>query len=219
MIKEHEIIELINYIKDNLWLGDYQKAKELINGLRENIDFEGYMTSLDEARSSFIKLKEELEETSKLKDKLVISDRFKQMTRERELSRKAIVGLLMSELEKLSKGLLVIGPSSEIIRRDTYRYKLYEYPPNKYEIRALTDEKLKYDAQGLIENLEEKGYKLLPIGKERYMYILAFSLESYIEIVALPPKLVIEISLLTPNNEKAQELGELILDFLSRGRV
>jgi hypothetical protein len=74
MIKEHEIIELINYIKDNLWLGDYQKAKELINGLRENIDFEEYMTSLDEARSSFIKLKEELEETSKLKDKLVISD-------------------------------------------------------------------------------------------------------------------------------------------------
>jgi hypothetical protein len=219
MIKEHEIIELINYIKDNLWLGDYQKAKELINGLRENIDFEEYMTALDEARSSFIKLKEELEETSNLKDKLVISDRFKQMTRERELSRKAIVGLLMSELEKLSKGLLVIGPSSEIIRRDTYRYILYEYPPNKYEIRALTDEKLKYDAQGLIENLEEKGYKLLPIGKERYMYILAFSLESYIEIVALPPKLVIEISLLTPNSEKAQELGELILDFLSRGRV
>ena len=219
MIKEYEIIELLNYIKDNLWLGDYQKAKELINGLRENVNLEKYMTALDEARLSFIKSKQELEKISNLKDKLVISNRFKQMTRERELSREAIVGLLMTELEKLSKGLLVIGPSSEIIRRDTYRYRIYEYPPNKYEFRALTDERLKYDAQGLIENLEEKGYKLLSISKERYVYILAFSLESYIEIVALPPKLVIEVSLLNPSSEKAQELGELILGFLSRGRV
>jgi hypothetical protein len=219
MIKEYEIIELLNYIKDNLWLGDYQKAKELINGLRENVDLEKYVTALDEVRLSFIKSKEELEKISNLKDKLVISDRFKQVTRERELSREAIVGLLMTELEKLSKGLLVIGPYSEIIRRDTYRYKIYEYPPNKYEFRALTDERLKYDAQGLIENLEEKGYKLLPISKERYVYILAFSLESYIEIVAHPPKLVIEISLLNPSSEKARELGELILGFLSRGHV
>jgi hypothetical protein len=50
------------------------------------------------------------------------------------------------------------------------------------------------------------------------MLILTLS-ESYIEIVVLLPKLVIEISLLNPSSEKAQELGELILGFLSRGRV
>jgi len=107
----------------------------------------------------------------------------------------------------------MIEPFCEVVQKTSYRYTIFEYP-SKYEIRALIEGRVECNVKELVKKLEEKEFKLLKINERRYVYIAAFSTQSYIEVSALLPKVSINISLLTPGKENAQELGEMIINSL-----
>jgi hypothetical protein len=116
-------------------------------------------------------------------------------------------------LEKLLDRLREVKLFWEIIKKPSYRYTIFEYPP-KYEIRVLIDKKVEANVNELIKKLEEKGFKCSKFGEKHYVFITAYSTQSYIEIAILFPKVSINISLLTPKKEEAQKLVEMIIDSL-----
>jgi hypothetical protein len=116
----------------------------------------------------------------------------------------------LEEIERLLRERKLI---QEVIHKPFYRYTIFEYPP-KYEIRVLIDEKVEGKVNEVVKKLEEKGFKCSKFGDKYYVFIVAYSTQSYIEIAILLPKVSINISLLIPNKEKVQELGETIIDAL-----
>jgi len=215
---EQEIVEVANQIRDNLWLGDIQRVKEIITTFlkmkESTIKFE---ESFKEVSSSFRKAqwicKEWDKELKGFKYEVFLSREFKEQIREPFKLKEAIAGLLVFGLKKLLKRLESIEPFCEVIQKPSYRYTIFEYL-YKYELRALIDGRVECNIKELVKKLEEKGFELSKIYERQYAYIRAFSTQGYIEISILLPKVSISISLLTPNKEHAQELGEMIINSL-----
>jgi len=215
---EQEIVEVTNQIKDNLWLGDIRKVKEIItNFLRMRESTLEFQQSFKEVSFSFRRAqsicKYLYREYKGFKYELSLSKEFKEQIKEPSKLKEAITGLLMFDLEKLLKRLETIEPFCEVIQKPSYRYTIFEYSA-KYELRALIEGRVECNVRELVKRLEEKGFKLSSIFERGYAYITAFSTQGYIEISALLPKVSIIISLLTPNKEYAQELGEMIINSL-----
>jgi hypothetical protein len=224
MTLEQKIIDGVNQVKDNLWLGDIKKIKEIINAILSEEKFiNKSQNSFKEIRSLFEEAKKEAMEQYKEKSfeyKLFLSKKFKERIMEPFKFDEAIIGLLVFELKRLRYKLEKIEQLlreskliQEIIQKPFYRYTIFEYPP-KYEIRVLIDKKIKANVNELIKKLEGKGFKCSKFGEKHYVFITAYSTQSYIEIAILFPKVSISISLLTPKKEEAQKLGEMIIDSL-----
>jgi hypothetical protein len=224
MTLEQKIIDGVNQVKDNLWLGDIKKIKEIINAILSEEKFiNKSQNSFKEIRSLFEEAKKEAMEQYKEKSfeyKLFLSKKFKERIMEPFKFDEAIIGLLVFELKRLRYKLEKIEQLlreskliQEIIQKPFYRYTIFEYPP-KYEIRVLIDKKVEANVNKLIKKLEEKGFKCSKFGEKHYVFITAYSTQSYIEIAILFPKVSINISLLTPKKEEVQKLVETIIDSL-----
>jgi predicted transcriptional regulator len=215
---EQEIVEVMNQIRDNLWLGDVRRVKEIItNLLKMKESARKFQRSFKEVSTSFRiaqKICKDLyKERKGFEYELSLSKEFKERIREPSKLREAIIGLLIFDFEQLLKRLEIIKPLSEVIQKPSYRYTIFEYL-SKYELRALIEGRVECNVRELVRKLEERGFKLSSVFERRYVYITAFSTQGYIEILALLPKVSIFISLLTPNKEYAQELGEMIINSL-----
>jgi predicted transcriptional regulator len=215
---EQEIVEVMNQIRDNLWLGDVRRVKEIItNFLKMKESARKFQRSFKEVSTSFRiaqKICKDLyKERKGFEYELSLSKEFKERIREPSKLREAIIGLLIFDFEQLLKRLEIIKPLSEVIQKPSYRYTIFEYL-SKYELRALIEGRVECNVRELVRKLEERGFKLSSVFERRYVYITAFSTQGYIEILALLPKVSIFISLLTPNKEYAQELGEMIINSL-----
>jgi hypothetical protein len=215
---EQEIVEIINQIRDNLWLGDIRRVKEIVTTfLRMKESTSKFQKSFEEVYHSFKiaqkRCKDLYKEHKGFEYELSLSKEFREQIKEPSKLKEAIAGLLMFDLEKLSKRLEMIEPFCEIVQKPSYQYTIFEYP-SKYEIRVLIEGRVECNIKGLVKKLEEKGFKLSKINERRYSYIAAFSMQSYIEVSILIPKVSINISLLTPSKENAQELGEMIINSL-----
>jgi hypothetical protein len=220
MSLEQDVVETLNRIRDNLWLGDVQKTKEIItNFLRMNEATHKFLESFRVVSHLFgiasREAKERYNQRKGFEYKLFLSKMFRERIKEPSMINEAIVGLLLYDLVKLSKTLRHIGPLREVYQRPHYRYTLFEYPP-KYEIRALVEGKVEYELERLVRNLGEDGFESLKIEEGSYAYVVAFSTRGYIETSVLFPKVSIYISLLNPSKENAQRLGETIVDSLIR---
>jgi predicted transcriptional regulator len=215
---EQEIVEVMNQIRDNLWLGDVRRVKEIItNFLKMKESARKFQRSFKEVSTSFRiaqKICKDLyKERKGFEYELSLSKEFKERIREPSKLKEAIIGLLIFDFEQLLKRLEIIKPLSEVIQKPSYRYTIFEYL-SKYELRALIEGRVECNVRELVRKLEERGFKLSSVFERRYVYITAFSTQGYIEILALLPKVSIFISLLTPNKEYAQELGEMIINSL-----
>jgi hypothetical protein len=224
MTLEQKVLKGVNQIKDNLWLGDIKKTKEIIDNILSDEKFiRKYLNSFQEVYSLFGEVKKEVIKQYKkgsFEYKLFISKKFKERIMEPFKFEEAIIGLLVLELKRLRYKLEKIEPLlreskliQEIIQKPFYRYTIFEYPP-KYEIRVLIDKKVEANVNELVKKLEEKGFKCSKFGGKHYAFITAYSTQSYIEIAILFPKVSINISLLTPKKEEAQKLGEMIIESL-----
>jgi hypothetical protein len=224
MTLEQKVLNGVNQIKDNLWLGDIKKTKEIIDNILSDEKFiRKYLNSFQEVYSLFEEVKKEVIKQYKKESfeyKLFLSKRFKERIREPFKYEESIIGLLIFEIKRLRYKLEKIEPLlkesrliQEIIQKPSYRYTIFEYPP-KYEIRVLIDKKVEANVNKLIKKLEEKGFKCSKFGEKHYVFITAYSTQSYIEIAILFPKVSISISLLTPKKEEAQKLVEMIIDSL-----
>jgi hypothetical protein len=215
---EQEIVEVINQIKDNLWLGDIRKVQEIItNFLKMKESVIKFQQSFKEVSTQFRIAhricKDLYKERKGLKYELSLSKEFKERLRESSKLKEAIIGLLIFDLEKLSKRLETIEPLCKVVQRPSYRYTIFEFA-SKYEVRALIERRVECNVRELVRKLEERGFKLSTILEKRYTYVTAFSTQGYIEVSALLPKVSIFISLLAPSKEHAQELGEIIINSL-----
>mgnify|MGYP006977941465 CR=1 FL=1 len=211
---EQKITETVNQIRDNLWLGDVQKIKEIITILRMEEFKDKFKKSFDEVSYSFKMARKVSKERYRgFEYKLFLSQEFKERIKESSKLKEAIAASLLFDLEMLLERLNDIEPFCKVVQKPLYRYTIFEYPP-KYEIRALIDRRLECSVKGLVKRLEEEGFKVSKIDEKRYAYVVAFSVEGYIEISMLLPKVTINISLLAPNKERAQELGEMIINSL-----
>jgi hypothetical protein len=215
---EQEIVEVINQIKDNLWLGDIRKVQEIItNFLKMKESVIKFQQSFKEVSTQFRiaqRICKDLYKESKgLKYELSLSKEFKERLRESSKLKEAIIGLLIFDLEKLSKRLETIEPLCKVVQKPSYRYTIFEFA-SKYEVRALIERRVVYNVRELVRKLEERGFKLSTIFEKRYTYVTAFSTQGYIEVSALLPEASIFISLLAPSKEHAQELGEIIINSL-----
>lgn len=214
-------METINQIKDNLWLGDIQEAKNIITTFLKEMEESTaeLQRSFEEVSSLFKEVKERCSPYRKhkgldLKYELCLSEEFKERIREPSKLKEAITGLLIFDLKKLLNILKMIEPFCKIIQKFSYRYTIFEYHPSKYEIRALIEREAKCNVENLVKKLEEEGFKLSKIIEKKYMHIAAFSTQGHIEISVLLPKVSIIIYLLTPSKEYVQELGEMIMNSL-----
>jgi hypothetical protein len=216
MTPEQKIIDVANQVKDNLWLGDIKSIKEIIiNFLWTERFVNKFKNSFEQARKLYEKVKKEAEMQYKedFERELYLAKKFKEQVKESSKLKEAIIGLLIIELDKLLDRVKEVKLFWEIIKKPSYRYTIFEYPP-KYEIRVLIDKKVKANVNELIKKLEEKGFKCSKFGEKHYVFITAYSTQSYIEIAILFPKVSINISLLTPKKEEAQKLVEMIIDSL-----
>jgi hypothetical protein len=218
MMVEQEIVEVMNQIRDNLWLGDIQRVKEIItNFLKMEESPIKFQQSFREVFTSFRiaqKIcKDRYKELKGLKYELPLSKEFKERLRESSKLKEAIIGLLIFDLQKLLRRLETIEPLCKVVQRPSYRYTIFEYA-SKYEVRALIEGRVECNVRELVKKLEERGFKLSTVFEKRYTYVTAFSTQGYIEVLALLPKVSIFISLLTPSKEYVQELGEIIINSL-----
>jgi hypothetical protein len=218
MMVEQEIVEVMNQIRDNLWLGDVRRVKEIItnflkmkeSAIKFQQSFRGVFTSFRIAQRI---CKDLYKERKGLKYELSLSKEFKERLRESSKLKEAITGLLILDLERLSKRLETIEPFCKVVQRPSYRYVIFEYT-SKYEVRALIEGRVECNVRELVRKLEKRGFKLSTIFEKRYTYVTAFSTQGYVEVSALLPKVSIFISLLIPSKEYAQELGEMIINSL-----
>jgi hypothetical protein len=216
MTPEQKIIDVANQVKDNLWLGDIKSIKEIIiNFLWTERFVNKFKNSFEQARKLYEKVKKEAEMQYKedFERELYLAKKFKEQVKESSKLKEAIIGLLIIELDKLLDRVREVKLFWEIIKKPSYRYTIFEYPP-KYEIRVLIDKKVEANVNELVKKLEEKGFKCSKFGEKHYVFITAYSTQSYIEIAILFPKVSINISLLTPKKEEAQKLGEMIIESL-----
>jgi hypothetical protein len=218
MMVEQEIVEVMNQIRDNLWLGDIRRVKEIItNFLKTKEPAIKFQKSFREVSTSFRIAqricKDRYKELKGLKYELSLSKEFKERLRESSKLKEAIIGLLIFDLQKLLRRLETIEPLCKVVQRPSYRYTIFEYA-SKYEVRALIEGRVECNVRELVKKLEERGFKLSTIFEKRYTYVTAFSTQGYIEVLALLPKVSIFISLLTPSKEYVHELGEIIINSL-----
>jgi hypothetical protein len=218
MMVEQEIVEVMNQIRDNLWLGDIRRVQEIItNFLKMKESAIKFQQSFREVSTSF-RIAQRIckalyKERKGLKYELSLSKKFKERLRESSKLKEAIIGLLIFDLKKLLKRLETIEPLCKVVQRPSYRYTIFEYA-SKYEVRALIEGGVECNVRELVRKLEERGFKLSTIFEKKYTYVAAFSTQGYIEVFAFLPKVSIFISLLTPSKEYAQELGEIIINSL-----
>jgi hypothetical protein len=169
MTLEQKVLNGVNQIKDNLWLGDIKKTKEIIDNILSDEKFiRKYLNSFQEVYSLFEEVKKEVIKQYKKESfeyKLFLSKRFKERIKEPFKYEESIIGLLIFEIKRLRYKLEKIEPLlkesrliQEIIQKPSYRYTIFEYPP-KYEIRVLIDKKVEANVNKLIKKLEEKGFK------------------------------------------------------------
>jgi len=215
-----EVIELLNQIYDNLWLGDVQEIRRIVAEfpLAPSLSHK-FQRSLEDVRGVFKTAQEECRrkygESKGLYYKSLLADEFKERIGEPSKLQEAIIGLLLLNIKNLSRQLERVEPPHEVIRKDLYKYVVLENPP-KYEIRALmrARREVEIDTRRLTKRLEEKGFSVSSISEGSHAFVTAFSRENYVEVVILPPKVSITLSLLTPSKEEAQQLGEMILNSL-----
>jgi hypothetical protein len=217
MTPEQKTVYIANQVKDNLWLGDIKSIKEIIDNLLWSERFASkFKNSFKQTSSLYEEVQKEAKmryEEESFEHRLYLTKKFKERIKESSRIKEAIIGLLIIELEKLLDRLREVKLFWEIIKKPSYRYTIFEYPP-KYEIRVLIDKKVEANVNELVKKLEEKGFKCSKFGGKHYVFITAYSTQSYIEIAILFPKVSINISLLTPKKEEAQKLVEMIIESL-----
>jgi len=218
MMLEQKVVKKVNQIKDFLWLGDVKKVREIIFDLVKTKGLAELRRSFEEVSRSFKVVQETskdlTEERKGLRYELSLAKEFKERIKDPSKIREAVAGLLVLDQEELLRKLEGVELLCEVVQKPSYRYVIFENPP-KYEVRALIEGVAECNIKELVRRLDEVGFKVLRVGGGRHVGVAAFSTQSYVEVWALPPKVSINVSLLSPEKEKARELGEMVMDALT----
>lgn len=219
-----KVLSILNEANDNLWLGDLSAAQETINRLppemmRERTEVKAF----EQATKAYKDLKQKLKEQHKKKEELEIalSEEFvKELERRNLPVGKAVLGALLFRLSKILGQLAEEGESYRtttewIIKKDHYKYTILDYAA-KYEIRALLFSMVHNpNFKRLVQTLREKDFQVSdPIMSENYCYVKGFSSEVYLEVSILLPRVLMILSLRTPNIGYVKSFAEMLLNAL-----
>ena len=212
------IIQSINEINDNLWLGDIKEVNKIINQLFKETDREKFMSILNKALNTHKSISSELKGKHKgIEYYILLADMFKKKVVKMGIKMEdAVIGSVLEYLEKLHVRLQDIPELRKIINKELYKYSILEHMKPKYEVRVLVKKEIKeINIQKLKELLSNMKFQLIEVAKTRsYFYLMAFSAQSYIEISVFMPRITIMLSLLSPEEQKVRVMCEKILDSL-----
>jgi len=215
---ESRIIQSINEINDNLWLGDIEEVNKILHQLLKEINREKFISMSNKALNIHKSISSELKGKYKgIEYYKLLSDMFKERVVEMEIKIEyAVIGSILKYIEKLHTRLQKIPELRKIISKNLYKYSILEHIKPKYEVRVLLKKEIKeINIQKLKKLLSDMKFRFIEVAKTRsYFYLMAFSAQSYLEISVLMPRITIVLSLLSPEEQKVRMMCEKILDSL-----
>lgn len=216
---EKEIIESLNRVNDNLWVGDVIEANKIINKIIKQPKCQEYKYILTKVLKIYKNIDKNIEGKPKeLKHKMILSTKFKTQIEDLKIELKdAIMGSIIDYLERLREKLQNTSRIPEIKNLDYYKYLIIKYPEPKYEIRTLLKREIeKINDERLKDTLKNMGYEIVEVAKtQKYLYLMAFSQKSYMEITVYIPYILIILSHAAPEKQKIHEMSRKIVESIT----
>ncbi|MEM2129048.1 MAG: hypothetical protein QXZ70_00465 [Candidatus Bathyarchaeia archaeon] len=219
MIPEEKVVEIVNDVNDNLWLGDVIEVRKLadMKWIEEfNVNRIRYNETVLKFRSQYSELRSRLKQEHKGFDfRFALSKQFREMIQEEELDPKdAVIGSVLEYFEKLQARLQSVGQIREIVHKDKYKYAIQGHA-HRYEVRALLGKEQEVNIEKMVKELSNMGFHLSKIDISKpYVLFMAFSDQAYVEIMVFVPRVSIIILFLSPDLEKAEQLAKTMVDSL-----
>ena len=212
--ESRDIIEIMNKVKDFLWLGNISKVKHLLSIAVES----PHRESLEGALSRTVEVHKTISsrlgaDYGELQYYGLLSEEFrKDVTRLGIEVDDAILGALASYGERLIASLKSVERLYDVKEEPGYDYVLFETSA-RYEIRSVLKSKMQ-DPNRIRETLGN-GFSIgRMISTKRYFFVTCFSNRAYIEISAFEPRVQILASFPESDMRSAEVLGKSILDAL-----
>ena len=220
------VIEAINGVYDNIWLGDFEAAKELaesnLKKIRAQLDLSELEKTATELRKNIQKMRKDAREKGIKNRRLWVADMLsKEMEKEELDPIKNIFGVLTIHLSSLKEAVsyLIEVQAQRTIesfaaknlekervfrRSERYRYAIQRLP-DRWEVRAVLDTPAHvWDLGKLRDRLVNYDLSIEEVSKKAFSSIFElYSREMYIQV--LGQEKLVEILIHTPTTKDVKE--------------
>jgi uncharacterized protein (DUF2267 family) len=234
------LIRVIHDINRNIWLGDFDKAKEIANIFLEKIskqmEIEGFLNFAGNLRKLIRDAKKEAQEKEIEDIDFWVTKRVSEkMEREKRNPIDNIIGVLIIRLSKLSEMLdYIVGSTAQktlenfkekdldrgetLQRREKYKFAVQRFP-DRWEVRAISENEIQ------LGNLKKLGDQLkdfylfvkkLPSGEQSRTFEV-YSQSMYAEILVQAQQVEFHIrTILTDDSrQRIEKFVETVMNSLS----
>lgn len=216
-----EIIQIVNKIKDNLWLGDIREAHNLIHViLTEKFVNERvkYYHAAEAFRDLYKNIRSRLREEYKgINLSFNLSTEFNRKIQKLQINpSEAVLGSILDYIERLYEKLKNVKEFSEVSYQNSYKYILRNFG-YKYEVRILLLELKEIDIRKLNDAIIKMGFQPSIIAKTKsYVMLTAFSNDAYIEMTVFNQRVHIVLRVSPTASMDIEKMIENIMSSISR---
>jgi len=220
------VIEAINRVYDNIWLGDLEAAKEFaesnLEKIRAQLDLSELEKTATKLRNFIQKMRKSAREKGIKNRRLWVADRLsKEMEKEELDPIKNIFGVLTIHLSSLNEAVsyLIKAQAQRTIesfaeknleeervfrRSERYRYAIQRLP-DRWEVRAVLDTPAKaWDLRKLRDRLVNYDLSIAEVSKKAFSNIFElYSRDMYIRV--LGQEKLVEILIHTPATKDVEK--------------
>lgn len=231
------VIKAINEVNDNIWLGDFKKAREIANSNLKTIRKQLRISELQETATKLKAILQEIRKTAREEEvekrRLWVAEEIFKIMKEKELNPiENFYGVLTMHLADLMEtvGYLIEAKSQATLEglpekgleedrflriTETYRYAIQRLP-DRWEVRAILDTPASsWNLKSLKDQLSEHRVLVEETAKTRLSKTFQlYSQDMYVQAVGLGNQA--EFSLYTPATADAKRKVRKIIEIIIR---